>query len=357
MDSEPAAEACVSHETGEPSTKPKRQRKHKDPDHWRKAKLPKNTPLTFEFLAGLLYSGPTESWQLQIDHTNEIIAFSRLSTDIEPSLLDCVRFLHETDETQAEDNHVETVQGDDQGGAPGRTLIAQYYSSVPSPTLTDEVPSTSAGLTDGESLRLTAKSVIHTMDDVVGFLKEIGMLDDETMRSVVEKAAKRKRSAKKRRNDEDAAAKPAKRRATTSSNPPSAPKRKRGRPPNGENFPTRQQIPRGSSAENLVAADPPPAPEKKSRKKAVKYYEVERIIGAALSLGKETFLIKWVGFPFEECTWESLESVESAEEAKAEFFKSFGQPSSFKTVVLSPEGERFEKWKREGVMGKNVRLN
>ncbi|XP_055329386.1 uncharacterized protein LOC129582038 [Paramacrobiotus metropolitanus] len=87
------------------------------------------------------------------------------------------------------------------------------------------------------------------------------------------------------------------------------------------------------------------------------YYEVERIIGASAVCGYRSFLIKWMGWPMDCCTWEPETALWNADRAKEMFFATYGTPSCHTRVILSSEGERFEKWKQLRSTGVQNRIS
>ncbi|XP_055329105.1 uncharacterized protein LOC129581859 [Paramacrobiotus metropolitanus] len=84
-----------------------------------------------------------------------------------------------------------------------------------------------------------------------------------------------------------------------------------------------------------------------SRPKAVletateEFYEVERVIAAELEMGKISYLIKWIGYPLEESTWEPQSAVQMSRDAVDQFISSFGKPNKTNPKIFSPEGNTF----------------
>ena len=48
-------------------------------------------------------------------------------------------------------------------------------------------------------------------------------------------------------------------------------------------------------------------------------YEVEDIVGSRLHRNKTEYLVKWVGYPMSECTWEPESNLTNAPEIVARF--------------------------------------
>ena len=50
--------------------------------------------------------------------------------------------------------------------------------------------------------------------------------------------------------------------------------------------------------------------DKKSKEQEEDFYEVEKIIKMKIQKGKNLFLVKWVGYPSSENTWEPKENLD-----------------------------------------------
>lgn len=75
-----------------------------------------------------------------------------------------------------------------------------------------------------------------------------------------------------------------------------------------------------SDSESMTVDRPPAVLETE----AEKFYEVERVIGSSVSEGQSWYLIKWVGYPVEECSWEPSGAVEMSRDAVKLFHKTYG---------------------------------